>query len=232
MVGILKGQNSSFLPPWSWSSENHYILNKDVVNSNSNPSVDLFSQPANGALYYDNGDLVTFIPDPFWNRIVYAEYNSNWAKAYGQYGSGNAEFKHPNAVTTDGYGCLFIADTHNGRITSEFFGAGSEITSFYSRGVNIFDQPVDLDYDSLAQPVLIISSVFEYSLDYWTFNNSSKLSKLTQEYDEDKVHADILGAITTLADVSPYCWAMGALSFECFFVLGFAGAVLSSWNAS
>ena len=68
MVGILKGQNSSFLPPWSWSSENHYILNKDVVNSNSNPSVDLFSQPANGALYYDNGDLVTFIPDPFCPR--------------------------------------------------------------------------------------------------------------------------------------------------------------------
>lgn len=145
----LNGQSSSFSLPWYWSSENYYILNKNVIHAHSDPSKNLFSQPANGALYYDNGDLVTFIPDPFWNRIIYANYNSNWVKAFGQYGPGNSEFKHPNAVTTDGYGWLFIVDTHNGRITSQFYN-GTSISSFYPRGENIFDQPIDLDYDDLG----------------------------------------------------------------------------------
>jgi len=148
----LCSQNSVFLNPWYWGNEDqYYILNKSIIHDNSDPNLNLFCVAYNGAIVYDDNDeVITFIVDPVWNRIVYSKYNSYWAKAFGEYGTDNLQFKHPNAVATDGLGNVYVADTHVNRIVKLQYNSTNEeidATSFSTIGESILDNPWDLDVD-------------------------------------------------------------------------------------
>ena len=53
--------------------------------------------------------------DPAWNRLTYGDYNQ-WIKAYGKWGKGQNEFRHPMGIAINSGGVLFIADASNNRI--------------------------------------------------------------------------------------------------------------------
>ena len=63
---------------------NHYILNLDLIHSVTDPDQTLFQVPFKGNIVaLDENNLLTFIVDPVWNRIIYANYNDDWVNAYG-----------------------------------------------------------------------------------------------------------------------------------------------------
>lgn len=116
---FIYSQNSNFLENYYWgeSGYNYYILNKNLIHEFGSSNKDLFRVPYKGSIVYiDENILLTFIVDPIWNRIIYANYHDTWIKAYGVYGCGTGEFKHPRAIDTDGIGNIYIADPHNNRI--------------------------------------------------------------------------------------------------------------------
>ncbi|NQT66365.1 MAG: T9SS type A sorting domain-containing protein [Actinobacteria bacterium] len=112
-------QNSNFLENYYWgeSGYSYYILNKNLIHEFGSSDKDLFRVSYKGSIVYmDENTLLTFIIDPVWNRIVYANYHDTWIKAYGVYGSGIGELKHPKAIAEDGLGNIYVADINNSRI--------------------------------------------------------------------------------------------------------------------
>ncbi|MFQ6609131.1 MAG: hypothetical protein ACE5EE_11485, partial [Fidelibacterota bacterium] len=151
-VGFENGfsQSSIFLERWYWGDNNqYYILNRNLVHDNSDPTHDLFSVAYNGAIVYvSDNEILSFIVDPLWNRMIYAKYNSYWAKAYGEYGASSGHFKHPNGVATDGLGNIYVADTNNGRVVKlQYTNEEIDTNYFYTIGQDVLEQPLDLDVD-------------------------------------------------------------------------------------
>lgn len=153
----LFAQNSQFLEEWYWGQGNfqYYVLNKDVVHGHVNSDRDLFCEPYNGAIVYQEeySDLLSIIVDPFWNRLIYSKYDDNWIKDYGAYGPGQGQFKNPNAVSTDGLGNLYVADTYNGRIIPLEYNSTNKVIdtgSLSTIGEGILQQPWDLDVDDMG----------------------------------------------------------------------------------
>lgn len=149
----LFSQSLQFIKPyyWGYSGNMYYILNRDVVHEHISNNINLYGQPHNGAIVYmDEDKLLSFVADPFWNRIVYANYHANWIKSFGEYGTSNGQFNHPYSITADGYGNLYVADTYNSRVVKLEFNSGSNLideNSFYTIGDGLLQQPYDLDVD-------------------------------------------------------------------------------------
>jgi hypothetical protein len=64
---------------------------------------------------YNNGVFtwnMMVCTDPAWNRLLYADYNK-WVKAYGSWGAGNGQFRHPQGIDRNAYGRIYVADTGN-----------------------------------------------------------------------------------------------------------------------
>jgi DNA-binding beta-propeller fold protein YncE len=63
------------------------------------------------------------------NRVQEFDVLGNLITAWGDYGTGNGEFKHPQGIAVDSLGDVFVADTENDRI-QEFTSSGGLITSW------------------------------------------------------------------------------------------------------
>jgi len=144
------GQNSTMLTPYYFDT-GHYILDLAYVHS-KDPNADLFSHIANTAIVYLNGDLLGFVLDDSWDRIVYGDYK-NWSKTFGKAGINDNEFIYPSGITIDGVGNIYVADTRNSRIVNlQYNSTNQEIypNYFSTFGESILQNPGDLDVDDFG----------------------------------------------------------------------------------
>lgn len=138
---------------WYWGEDGHqyYILNKQLVEVYSSNGSTLFAYPKRGVLVRINSDnLISFIVDPLWNRIVYSNYYDTWIKAFGEYGGAANQFKHPSDIASDGLGNMYVADKNNGRIVHlQYNETAQEIAPSYFQtiGGQYLERPVTLDVD-------------------------------------------------------------------------------------
>lgn len=76
---------------------------------------------------------ISVATDPLWNRLCYGDYDK-WLKAYGDWGSGNGQFRHPHGIDRNPKGKIFVADTGNNRVVilkMNFLGNGSSTEDTY-----------------------------------------------------------------------------------------------------
>ncbi|MEO0162689.1 MAG: NHL repeat-containing protein [candidate division WOR-3 bacterium] len=109
----------------------------------------LFATPAAGAgMVWESTDStfngIFFVTDLNWNRIVFADMNSNWIKAYGSYGSGPGQFWQPRGIDVDHSGRVFIADSRNGRIVQLQYDFNLDTLTYVVEIKTIGDITLDL----------------------------------------------------------------------------------------
>ena len=186
LLANLNGQNQNFLKNWYWGPNgDHYILDLELIHSVTDPDQDLFHTPYKGNIVaLDANNLLTFIVDPAWSRIVYAHYNDDWVKAYGSYGAGITNFKHPRDISADGLGNIYVADSHGGRIQVLYYDANnSQIfnTMQGDIGSGLLGRPWALDVDDKGNTdpaddhIWVIDKALEQILKF-TINDQHLLS--------------------------------------------------------
>lgn len=152
----LFAQNAQFIQPYFWGEGDYtyYVLNKNLIHDHVSSDINLYGQPYNGTIVYVSQDtLLSFIVDPFWDRIVYANYHDTWIKSFSENGTSIGQFKHPRGVSTDEIGNIYIADTYNSRVVKlRYNSTNIEIdpSSFSSIGESILYRPWDLDLDDIG----------------------------------------------------------------------------------
>lgn len=139
--------------------ETTLIREDKITKSDANDylGVDLFSRPYSSACSFKQKPggswwMVTFATDPDWNRIVYADYNDNWIKAYGSYGSGNGHFKFPRGIAADKFGNVYVADFGNDRIVKLSYDFNNECLNFVQNITGGLRAPYDVDIDNNGTP--------------------------------------------------------------------------------
>lgn len=92
--------------------------------------------------------LLGFAVDPVWNRIIYGDYNDDWLKAFGKFGTGNDGFRSPKRITSSPTGEVYVVDEFNGRIVKLIYNFQNKTLSYLtSFGEEVLKLPVDVDLD-------------------------------------------------------------------------------------
>ncbi|MCK4396999.1 right-handed parallel beta-helix repeat-containing protein [candidate division WOR-3 bacterium] len=126
-------------------------ITKDLVNEYLD--VDLFSLPYSSAYSFKEKPsggmwMIGFATDATWSRIIYGDGNDNWIKSFGEYGSGDGQFKSPRGIASDALGNVFVADYGNDRIVKLRYDFEDEELYFVMNMTSDeLSEPIDLDID-------------------------------------------------------------------------------------
>jgi len=82
-------------------------------------------------------------------KVRVQKFNSSgvYQSQFGKEGTGNGEFKSPQAISIDSEGNILIADTGNNRI-QEFTSAGEFVRKYSGEGENALNSPTGVTIDS------------------------------------------------------------------------------------
>ena len=193
-------------------------INKDLTNSEF--GVDLFHYPRTGVFTYDrnttNSTLrssLFAVIDQSWNRMIYSEFEGGFINSYGSFGTGSCQFKWPRSivayalsdgVTSLGIYNIFIADTHNDRVSRAEYHPYSDIVVCAApiTGSGLY-KPIDIAVDIGG------THVDDSDDKIWVLNDNSTLLRFSNlgvlEYTIDL--CEHLGATTiaTAIAINNYC---------------------------
>jgi streptogramin lyase len=90
-----------------------------------------------------------FAESTFGEKVRVQKFSSTgtYLSQFGKEGTGNGEFKFPQAIATDSEGNVLIADTENNRV-QEFNSAGEFVRKYSGEGANALKEPKGIAVDA------------------------------------------------------------------------------------
>ena len=133
--------------------ENQWRLSRNYAEANL--GVSLFATVTGSALLVDwncgvsPADYpVKFVVDSYWCRVIYGREDA-WVQSFGGYGTGDGQFRYPEAIAVTPEGLVFVADRGNARISVFYYENINENVSVqFLENIPVpSSEPIDVIWD-------------------------------------------------------------------------------------